>query len=116
VLEIGCGTGQATLPLAERGLAVTAIELDPELARLATAKLAGFDAVEVITGSFEDWAPEGDVFDAVVAVNSLHWVDSALRYAKPAQLLNFAGALAVAGCRWSTPYDAGPFWAAVQED
>jgi SAM-dependent methyltransferase len=52
VLEIGCGTGQATLPLAERGLAVTAIELDPELARLATAKLAGFDAVEVITGSW----------------------------------------------------------------
>jgi 16S rRNA A1518/A1519 N6-dimethyltransferase RsmA/KsgA/DIM1 with predicted DNA glycosylase/AP lyase activity len=35
VLEIGCGTGQATFPLAERGLAVTAIELDPELARLA---------------------------------------------------------------------------------
>jgi protein-L-isoaspartate O-methyltransferase len=116
VLEIGCGTGQATVPLAERGLAVTAIALDPELARLATAKLAGFDAVEVITGSFEDWAPEGDVLDAVVAVNSLHWVDSALRNAKPAQLLNFAGALAVAGCPWSNPYDAGPFWAAVQED
>ena len=27
LLEIGCGTGQATLPLAERGFAVTAIEL-----------------------------------------------------------------------------------------
>jgi protein-L-isoaspartate O-methyltransferase len=26
VAEIGCGTGQATVPLAERGMAVTAIE------------------------------------------------------------------------------------------
>jgi len=32
VIEIGCGTGQATVPLAGRGLAVTAVELGPELA------------------------------------------------------------------------------------
>ena len=32
LLEIGCGTGQATVPLAERGLNVTAIELGAELA------------------------------------------------------------------------------------
>jgi 2-polyprenyl-3-methyl-5-hydroxy-6-metoxy-1,4-benzoquinol methylase len=30
VIEIGCGTGQATVPLAQRGLGVTAIELGPE--------------------------------------------------------------------------------------
>lgn len=29
VLEIGCGTGQLTVPLAERGLNVTAVELGP---------------------------------------------------------------------------------------
>lgn len=27
VVEVGCGTGQATVPLAERGPAVTAVEL-----------------------------------------------------------------------------------------
>jgi protein-L-isoaspartate O-methyltransferase len=32
VVEIGCGTGQATVPLAERGLAVTAVELGAGLA------------------------------------------------------------------------------------
>jgi SAM-dependent methyltransferase len=32
VAEIGCGTGQATVPLAERGLAVTAVELGAALA------------------------------------------------------------------------------------
>jgi protein-L-isoaspartate O-methyltransferase len=36
VIEIGCGTGQATVPLAERGLAVTAVELGAELAAVAT--------------------------------------------------------------------------------
>ena len=37
VLEIGAGTGQATLPLLERGCAVVAIELGPRLAARAGA-------------------------------------------------------------------------------
>ena len=32
VLEIGCGTGQITLPLAERGLTITALEPGADLA------------------------------------------------------------------------------------
>ena len=39
VLEIGCGTGQATVPLAARGLAVTAVELGAELAAIARRRL-----------------------------------------------------------------------------
>src|SRR5260370_22603000 len=39
VIEIGCGTGQATVPLAERALAVTAIELGAQLADIALARL-----------------------------------------------------------------------------
>ena len=51
--EIGCGTGQATVPLAERGLKVTAIELGAELAAIARRRLAGFPAVDVVTSTFE---------------------------------------------------------------
>ena len=54
VLEIAPGTGQATIPLAERGLAVTAVELGPALAAAARRRLARFPAVEVVTSSFED--------------------------------------------------------------
>lgn len=32
LLEVGCATGQATLPLARRGFRITCIELGPELA------------------------------------------------------------------------------------
>ena len=102
VLEVGAGTGQATLPLAERGLAITAIELGPELAAVARAKLARFESVEVLTGSFEAWEHLGSVFDAVVAFNSLHWVDPDMRYAKPARVLRPGGVLVVAGCKWAT--------------
>jgi SAM-dependent methyltransferase len=116
VIEIGCGTGQATVPLAERGLAVTAVELGAELAAVARHRLASFPAAEVVTCSFEDWQPQCAPADAVMAVNSLHWIDPELRYAKPYQLLRPGGAMAVAGCLWARPAGAEPFWAEVQED
>jgi protein-L-isoaspartate O-methyltransferase len=83
VAEIGCGTGQATVPLAERGLAVTAVELGAGLAAIARRRLAGFASAEVLTTSFEDWQPHGASFDAVVAFNFPHWIDPRLRYSKP---------------------------------
>ena len=98
VIEIGCGTGQATVPLAQRGLTVTAIELGAELAAIARHRLAAFPAAEVVTCSFEDWQPQGDPASAVVAVNSLHWIDPQLRYAKPHELLRPGGAMVIAGC------------------
>src|ERR1700742_4556543 len=56
ILEIGCATGKATLPLARRGFAVTCIELGGDLARAARANLAAYD-VAVVAGTFESWRP-----------------------------------------------------------
>jgi hypothetical protein len=56
ILEIGCATSKATLPLARRGFGVTCIELGPDLARAARANLAGYD-VSVVEGSFESRRP-----------------------------------------------------------
>jgi SAM-dependent methyltransferase len=116
VIEIGCGTGQATVPLVERGLAVTAVELGAELAAIARRRLTGFPAAEVVTCSFEDWRSEGAPFDAAVAVNSLHWIDPQLRYSKPYELVRSGGVMAVAGCLWARPAEAERFWTDVQED
>jgi SAM-dependent methyltransferase len=117
VTEIAPGTGQATVPLAERGLAITAVELGASLAAVARRRLAGFPAVEVVTSSFEDWRPPADVsYDAVVVFNALHWIDAGVRYAKPAALLRPGSAFVVAGCQWAGPAVAHPFWAEVPQD
>lgn len=116
VLEIGCGTGQATVPLAERGLVIVCVELGGSLAAFARRKLARFPAVEVVHSSFEAWTPESSAFDGVVSVNAFHWIDPEVRYAKPAALLRDGGLLAIGMANYVVPEDAAPFWTDVQDD
>jgi SAM-dependent methyltransferase len=94
VLEIGCGTGQATLPLAERKLEITALELGPNLAAVARRNLTRFPNVTVVVGAFEDWPPPPDPFDAVVSATAFHWLDPSVRVSKAADVLRVGGALA----------------------
>jgi SAM-dependent methyltransferase len=95
VLEIGCGTGQATRPLAERGFSIVAVELGPSLAAVARRNLADFDRVEVCTAAFEDWPLRDEPFDLVLCATAFHWLDPAIRVAKAADALRPGGALAV---------------------
>jgi hypothetical protein len=55
VLEIGCGTGQAAVPLAERGCGIVAVELGAGLAAVARRNLACFPDTRVVVAAFEDW-------------------------------------------------------------
>ncbi|MEU0488878.1 class I SAM-dependent methyltransferase [Nocardiopsis sp. NPDC006139] len=97
VLEMGAGTGKATLPLAERGCRVTAVELGADMAAVARRNLAGFGAVEVVTADFETWPLPEEPFDAVVAATAFHWIDPVVRMVKSADALRPGGALAVIG-------------------
>ena len=96
VLEIGCGTGQATRPMAERGYQIVAVELGPNLAAVARRNLALFDNVDVQTGAFEDWSPPDEPFDLVMSVTAFHWLDKSIALPKIAALLRPGGALAIA--------------------
>ncbi|MBA2700778.1 MAG: class I SAM-dependent methyltransferase, partial [Chloroflexi bacterium] len=95
VLEIGCGTGQATRALAERGYSVVAIELGAELAALARRKLAAFPKVEIEVAAFEGWPLPAEPFDAVIAATAFHWIEPAVRVRKAAEALRHGGALAI---------------------
>jgi SAM-dependent methyltransferase len=97
VLEIGCGTGQATVPLAERGYRITAVEAGANLAAVARRNLAGAGAgtAEVVTARFESWPLPREPFDAVVSATAFHWIDPAVRVAGAADALRPGGALAV---------------------
>ncbi|GAA1960716.1 class I SAM-dependent methyltransferase [Kitasatospora viridis] len=114
VLEVGCGTGKATVPLAERGYRVQAVELGAELAAVTRRRLAGFPDVAVTVGAFEEWALPAEPFDLVIAATAFHWLDPAVRVPKAADALRPGGTLAVV----STHHVAGgtlDFFAASQE-
>jgi SAM-dependent methyltransferase len=116
IVEIGCGTGQATLPLARRGHVLTCVELGERLAAVARRKLAAFPDVEVVTADFETWQPERGGFDAVVAFSSFHWIAPELRYPRSADLLREQGALAFVSTVHVLPPDGDPFFVDVQRD
>jgi SAM-dependent methyltransferase len=116
LLEIGCGTGIATLPLAERGFHLTCIELGPELAAAARRNLAGFPEVNVVTAAFEDWRPaDRQRFDLVFAATAWHWVDPTVGYPRVWELLRPGGHFAF----WSAVHvireDGDPFFAELQQ-
>jgi SAM-dependent methyltransferase len=94
-LEIGCGTGQATMSLAEQDIALTCIEPGAQLAELARRNLSGFSNVEIVCTRFEDWNPGHELFDLVIAANSIHWVKRRVRVRKTAQVLRPGGTLAL---------------------
>ena len=113
VLELGCGTGQATVPLARRGYELTAVELGPRLAEVARRKLAAFPSVRVVNADFEQWALPTEPFDLVVAATSFHWLDPWVRLAKAAEALRAGGVLAVISTHHVAGGDA-QFFATVQ--
>ncbi len=113
VLEIGCGTGQATLPLARRGCNVAGVEMGENLARITRGKVAQYANVRIFTGRFEDWYPRGASFDMVFAATSWHWLDPRLRYKKAAQVLRPAGVLAFTSGGHAFPARFDPFFTQI---
>jgi SAM-dependent methyltransferase len=115
VLEIGPGTGQATVELARRGYEVVAVELSPELAAMARRNLAAFPHAEVVTADFEAWAGEPESFDAVVAFTAFHWLEPETRFARAARLLREDGALGVVQTNHVLPAGGDAFFAEIQD-
>jgi SAM-dependent methyltransferase len=115
LLEVGCATGKATLPLAGRGLAITALEPGPALAAAARRNLAAFPAVEVITTDFESWpAPPGAEFDLVFAATAWRWVDPAAGLRRAWELLRPGRHLAIWEQGHVFPEDGDPFFTEIQ--
>ncbi|MDV9173573.1 class I SAM-dependent methyltransferase [Streptomyces sp. W16] len=95
VLEIAPGTGQLTVPLAEFGCRLTAVELGPSLAAVARRNLSPFPRANVEVADFERWELPDEPFDLVVIATAYHWFDSRNFLAKAASALPPGGHLAV---------------------
>lgn len=97
VLEVGCGTGQATRSLAALGHPVLALEPGPRLAACARERLAAFGNVTVETSTFEEWDDRGARFDLMVAASSWHWVDPSIGWRRAHELVRPGGWMALLG-------------------
>ena len=114
-LEVGCGPGKATVPLAKRGFQITAIELGRQLVATAQNNLRDYENVEVINAAFEEWEPRDEQrFDLIYAATSWAWLDPEAKYAKAAALLRPGRHLAVWNSCHAFPDGFDQFFADVQ--
>jgi SAM-dependent methyltransferase len=116
LLEIGCASGKATLPLARRGFRITCVEPGSALADEARRNLASFPEVEVVQSTFEDIDPaQHEPFDLVFAATAWHWLDPAVRYRRTWELLRPGGHVAVWGATHVFPEGGDRFFADLQQ-
>ena len=99
ILEVGAGTGKATVLLAERGFAVLGLEPSHAMASLARAKCAKYPDVEIVETEFERWHPR-EQLPALVCAGAWHWISPALRYQLACAALVRGGTLAAI---WTLP-------------
>jgi SAM-dependent methyltransferase len=93
VLEIGAGTGRATLPLARGGARIEVVEPSEDMLGI----LAGRLQVEALSAqcdlrqaTFEDVDP-ARVYDVIIAAQSFHWANPATRWPRLSSLLRADG-------------------------
>ena len=95
ILEVGCGSGQATLPFARRGYRMTCLDIGAELLALAARKCQPYPQVRFECAAFEDWQAGEERFDLLISATAFHWIPPEMGYPKAAGLLNDTGFIAL---------------------
>lgn len=100
-LEIGIGTGKATLPFLKTGCKVTAVELGKNLAEYVKQKFSEFSNFEVMNLDFEQYTAEGNTYDLIYSATAFHWIPQELGLTKVYRLLAPGGTIALF---WNHPF------------
>ena len=95
IIEIGPGTGQATVDLLARGAHVTAVELGPQLAERLQQRFGSEERLNVINDSFEQAPLSEHSFNGIAVATAYHWIETQAQVKRPAQLLRPGGVLGV---------------------
>jgi SAM-dependent methyltransferase len=94
-LEVGAGTGKATVAFAARGVEILALEPSPAMAAVAMRHCGRFPRVSIAGITFEDWPLQAGAYDLLFSAQAWHWVDPSVRCVKAAQALRPGGTLAL---------------------
>ncbi len=114
--EVGPGTGKATRPLLERGVArLTLIEPDPRMVRYLRRRLVPDRArVRYVAAPFESARLPPASFDLGVAATSFHWVGERRALRKVARLLRPGGWWAAWWSLTGDPFRPTPYTRTAQ--
>jgi len=103
LLEIGSGTGKATIQFADKGFRVHGIELGEDMAEILRDKCRDYPNVSVDVVSFEEWnCPNNEKYDMIFCAQAFHWLDKNIKYKKCHELLKENGYLVLF---WYNPCD-----------
>jgi SAM-dependent methyltransferase len=106
VLEVGAGTGKATVAFAAHGTHVLALEPSAPMAAIARRHCADRPNVTFDVTSFEDWPLQPHAFALLISAQAWHWVAPEVRYRRAHEALRRGGAVALF---WNRPeFDGHP--------
>lgn len=94
VVEVGSGSGQATLPVLKTGCELTSVEYGENFSRILMEKFGRYKGFKVITGKFEEVDLEDDAYDLIFSATAFHWVPEEIGYPKVYSALKPGGAFA----------------------
>jgi len=97
MLDVGCGSGLATIGFVGCGLAVTALDPGGDLLAVARRRFDGVAAVAFVQSTFEAAPLPPGAFRLIASAQAWHWIAPDASYAKAASLLRPGGTLAVFG-------------------
>ncbi|MDE6412660.1 MAG: class I SAM-dependent methyltransferase [Eubacterium sp.] len=101
ILEIGIGTGQATLPFLKKGCNITAIELGNNLAEYAKNKFSAYKNINIINKDFMNVLLQSNQFDFVYSATAFHWLPQEQAFNKIKEILKPNGTIALF---WNHPF------------
>jgi len=112
ILEVGCGTGQMTVPFAKRGYAVIALDHGERLAALAAQHCQPYPRVRVVPCAFEAWQDTAGSYDVFLSAQAFHWVEPHYGLTRATELLKTRGTIALV---WTLDRSQeSAFWQATQ--
>jgi ubiquinone/menaquinone biosynthesis C-methylase UbiE len=91
VLEIGCGTGRFSRRLAERAERVLALDLSPQMVRLARERSKHYPNIEFVNADAETYQLGENRFDCVATLTTLHHLPAESTFRKIRKALKPGG-------------------------
>ena len=95
ILDIGCGTGKATIMFAKTKADITALDISLNMIAVGKEKSKQYSNIKYFVSSFEDIKLDNNYFDLIICAQSFHFLDHKIALTKISKLLKRNGYLVI---------------------